>query len=149
MSSGPLPASITTCWDGSPRTSNLSALSSKLKDVSKEEEDGLNVPASTVPSRPRTTQTTKSSLETRQDSILVQQASEDKITKSQSDADSPISRIIETKNLTNENKIFSQPSNSDNSNTNLNSNRSRAVEMTRQQCTCFPYIKYLRCGKNL
>ena len=135
--------------DGSPRTTNPSALSSKLNEASKAEEKTLNLSTSSMPSRPPTIQTIKrnSLLEMNPDNKRIQQVSEDQKIMVKTHADTPIPHYDAPKLTEPDNKYFGQPSNSDNSNTHLISSRSRTVDLGRQQCACFPYFKYLGCGK--
>ena len=149
MSSGPLTAYINTCCDGSPGTSNPSSMSSKQKGASKEPEAEMNSPANSVPIMitPTTTQNDFVVANSDCTSNKHQQASE-KVIAIQSDIESPIYEISTRKQLSAESQPISQTSNTGNRNTNLNSNRSRTVSLRRRQCTCFPYFKYLGCGKN-
>ena len=148
MSSGPLPASCNTCCDGSPGTSNLSSLSSKINRDPKEPEAETNSPTNSVPII--ITPTTQNDFVVANHDYVnnIHQQSSEKLITIISDIESPIPDISTRKQLPAESQQISQTSNTGNRNTNLISNRSRTVSLSRRQCACFPYFKYLGCGKN-
>ena len=149
MSSGPLTASINTCCDGSPGTSNPSSLSSKQKGASKEPAAEMNSPTNSVPIMITPTTTQNDLVVANHDCINNKhQDSSDKIIVVQSDIESPIPDIIGRMQLPAESQATPQTSNTGHRNTILISDRSRTVSLSRRQCACFPYFKYLGCGKN-
>ena len=149
MSSGPLPASVNTCCDGSQGTSNPSSLSSKIKRATGDPEAEMNSPTNSMPIiiTPTTTQNDFVVANSDCTNNMHQQSSE-KVIVIQSDMESSIPDIITRKQLPPESQAISQTSNTGNRNTNLISTRSRTVSLSRRQCVCFPYFKYLGCGKN-
>ena len=149
MSSGPLPASVNTCCDGSQGTSNPSSLSSKIKTATREPEAEMNSLTNSMPINITPTTTQNDFVEANSDCTnSMHQQSSEKVIVIQSEIESPIPDIITSKQLPEESPAISQTSNTGNRNTNLISIRSRTVSLSRRQCTCFPYFKYLGCGKN-
>ena len=142
MSSGPLPTSYYTSCEGSPRALNPSTLSKKSKRLAPDE--GVPSTATHHQSRyPKSTpeQTTKDSVFVNHDLIASQHQGENPVIK--------IPSIPEREQVPQEERIISQ-TNSQGNKTNIQiSSRPRSVTLAQKQCSCFPYFKYLGCGKNL
>jgi hypothetical protein len=149
VSSGPLSVSDNICFDGSPGTSNPSSLSSNVKGATNEPQSEMNSPKNSVPNIITHT-TTQNDLEVANHDCTnnMHQHCSEKIIVIKSGIEFPIPDIIERKQLPAESQEIPQTSNTGKRNTNLISNRSRTVSLSRRQCACFPYFKYLGCGKN-
>ena len=141
MSSGPLPTSYYTSCEGSPRALNPSTLSTKSRRFPPDE----GVPGIATHDQPRYSESTPE--QTTKDCVFV---NHDPIA-SQHQGDNPvinIRSIPEREQAPQEERIISQTTSQGNETNIQISSRTRSVRLAQKQCSCFPYFKYLGCGKN-
>ena len=124
-------------------------MSSKVSESFHAEENEFALIESTIANSPPGTHTIKRnvSFETQKNDTRASKGNNDNLVDIQTGTNTQNVQIKKTFHHEEENKNLTHPSDSDNSYAPRIQNTSRNVEPTRKQCTCFPYFKYIVCGK--